>query len=200
MLNEEHSNEMSNKVFWRNLVIQYWYFVVIFGLIIIGALIGFILVLDWYINANPIGGKGTWTFNQFSMGTVIELAIFLILWELVVVGLPTLVVGGILAVIIWYGIFSPELKEEIKSQIKKDEEYKKRYGRTSEGGGIFGFLMFLGVCIYIFLDGNWATEFGDLNFGYFVDAWITVFIWVLIIFGIPAVVIGTIWFIKKYGN
>ncbi|WP_455142907.1 hypothetical protein [Candidatus Hodarchaeum mangrovi] len=200
MSNEENSKEMSNETFWKNLVIQYWYFVVIFGLIVIAAIIGFILILDWYINTNPIGGQGTWTFDQFSMGTVIELVIFLILWELVIVGLPTFIIGGIIVAIIWYGIFAPDLKEEIKLRVKKEEEYKKKYGRKSEGSGLFGFLMFIGVCIYIFLDGNWATEFGNLSFGYFVDAWITVFIWVLIIFGIPAVVIGTIWFIKKYGN
>ena len=200
MSSEENSNEISNEVFWKNLVVRYWYFVLIFGLIIIGAIIGFILTLDWYIATSTIGGQGTWTFDQFSMGTAIEWVIFLFLWILLIVVLPTLAVAGIIVAIIWFAVFPPELKEEIKLRSKKDEEHKKRRGKKSEGGGAFGFLMFIGVCIYVAVDGNWLTEFGSLNYRYFIDAWITVFKWGLIIFGIPAVIIGIIWFVRKYGR
>jgi len=200
MSSEENSNEISNEVFWKNLVVRYWYFVLIFGLIIIGAIIGFILTLDWYIATSTIGGQGTWTFDQFSMGTAIEWVIFLFLWILLIVVLPTLAVAGIIVAIIWFAVFPPELKEEIKLRFKKDEEHKKRRGKKSEGGGAFGFLMFIGVCIYVAVDGNWLTEFGSLNYRYFIDAWITVFKWGLIIFGIPAVIIGIIWFVRKYGR
>jgi hypothetical protein len=198
MSNEETSNEIGNKVFWKNLTIQYWYFVLIFGLIIIGAIIGFILTVNWYIDTSTIGGQGTWTFDQFSMGTSIEMVIFFFLWILLIVILPTLAVAVSLVAIIWFAVFTPELKEEIKLRFKKDEEHRKKYGRKSEGGGAFGFLMFIGVCIYVVLDGNWLTEFGSLNFRYFVDAWITVFIYGLVIFGIPATIIGILWFLKKY--
>jgi len=200
MSSEENSNEISNEVFWKNLVVRYWYFVLIFGLIIIGAIIGFILTLDWYIGTSTIGGQGTWTFDQFSMGTAIEWVIFLFLWILLIVVLPTLAVGGIIVATIWFAVFPPELKEEIKSRYKKDEEHKKTRGKKSEGGGAFGFLMFIGVCIYVAVDGNWLTEFGSLNYRYFIDAWITVFKWGLIIFGIPAAIIGIIWFARKYGR
>lgn len=200
MSSEENSNEISNEVFWKNLVVRYWYFVLIFGLIIIGGIIGFILTLDWYIDTSTIGGQGTWTFDQFSMGTAIEWVIFLFLWILLIDVLPTLAVAGIIVAIIWFAVFPPELKEEIKLRFKKDEEHKKRRGKKSEGGGAFGFLMFIGVCIYVAIDGNWLTEFGSLNYRYFIDAWITVFKWVLIIFGIPAVIIGIIWFVRKYGR
>jgi hypothetical protein len=200
MSSEENSTEISNEVFWKNLVVRYWYFVVIFGLIIIGAIIGFILTVNWYIDASTIGGQGTWTFDQFSMGTTIEMVIFFILWILVIVVLPILAVTVSLVAIIWFVVFTPELKDEMKLRFEKDEEHRRKYGRKSEGGGAFSFLMFIGVCIYVALDGNWMTEFGDLSFRYFVDAWITVFIYGLIIFGIPVVVIGTIWFIKKYGT
>ncbi|MFB0503895.1 MAG: hypothetical protein ACETWE_08685 [Candidatus Bathyarchaeia archaeon] len=200
MSSEENSNEISNEVFWKNLVVRYWYFVLIFGLITIGAIIGFILTLDWYIATSTIGGQGTWTFDQFSMGTAIEWVIFLFLWILLIDVAPTLAVAGIIVAIIWFAVFPSELKEEIKLRFRKDEEHKKGRGKKSEGGGAFGFLMFIGVCIYVAVDGNWLTEFGSLNYRYFVDAWITVFKWVLIIFGIPAVIIGIIWFVRKYGR
>jgi hypothetical protein len=197
MTSEETLEDASYKVFWRNIVVEYWYFVVLFGLITIGAIIGAILTLNWYIDTSPIGGQGTWTFDQFSMGSAIEWVIFLILWTLIIVGLPVLIVGGILVAIIWYEIFSLEQREEIKSQIQRDEERKKRLGRTSEGSGAFGFFMFIGMCIYIALDGNWMTEFGNLSFSYFINAWIAVFLWAVVICGI-AVVFGLLWFINKY--
>jgi hypothetical protein len=147
-------NEMSNKVFLRNVGVQYWYFVLIFGLIIIGTIIGFILTLNEYINTSTIGGQGKWTFDQFSMGTGVEWVIFLLLWLLVIVGIPALVLTGLIIAIIWYVVFSPELQEEIKFRLKREEEEKRRFGRTSESSGIFSFFMVIGVCMYVSLDGN----------------------------------------------
>ena len=197
MSTEENSSEQSSKLFWKNLVIRYWVYVLIFGLIMIGAIIGFILTLDWYLVNASIGGQGTWTFNQFSMGTGVEWIIILFLWLLVIIGLPSSVLVGLIVGIIWFAVFDPELKEEIKLRSKREEEKKRRLGRTSESSGLFGFLMFIGVCLYIALDENWMTEFGNLNIGYFVNAWIAVFLWVVVLFSIGAV-IGSIWFVIKY--
>ena len=197
MTREERYNEMSNKVFLRNVAVQYWYFVLIFGLIIIGGIIGFILILNEYIDTSAIGGQGTWTFEKFSMGTGVEWIIFLFFWPLLIIGVPALVVTGFIAAIIWYEVFNSGLKEEIKFRSKREEEKRRRFGKTSESSGLFGFFMFVGVCVYIALDGNWMTEFGNLNLRYFVDAWIAVFLWFIIICGI-GVAIGTMWFVNKY--
>ncbi len=85
MSTEENSSEKSSKLFWKNLVTRYWVYVLIFGLIMIGAIIGFILTLDWYLNTASIGGQGTWTFDQFSMGTMVEFVVFLFLYLLVII-------------------------------------------------------------------------------------------------------------------
>ncbi len=197
MSSEENSLKKSEEAFWRELMVQYWYFVVIFGVVIIGAIIGFLLIIDSYVKTSTIGGQGTWTFNQFSMGTLLEFIIFLVLQILVFDIIPVLIIIGILVGILWYGVFSPEVKEELKSRSKEDDEDKKRFGKGSEGGGAFGFFMFIGVCIYVWFDGNWLTEFGDLSVRYFVDAWIAVFLWALLI-GAIFIIIGMAWFINKY--
>ena len=114
---------------------------------------------------------------------------------LLIVGLPTLVAAGILAGITWFAILPPMIKEEIKTRSKTPKPGK----RNGSGEG-FGFLIFIGLCIYVFIDGNWKTEFGNLSYRYFMNAWITVFTWALIIFGISAVIIRTLWFVKKYGK
>ena len=197
MVRAEKYYEMSDKVFLRNIAVQYWYYVLIFGLIIIGAILGFILTLNEYINTSTIGGQVTWTFDQFSMGTIVEWMIFFLLWLLVIVVLPTLAVGLFLVAIIWYIVFLPELREEIKFRFKREEEKRRRFGTKSESSGLFGLFMFIGVCIYITLDGNWMTEFGNLNLRYFVDAWIAIFLWVVLI-GIIGVTMGIFWFVNKY--
>jgi hypothetical protein len=197
MVRAEKYNEMSNKVFLRNISVQYWYFALIFGLIIIGTIIGLFLTVNEYINTSTIGGQGTWTFDQFSMGTVVEYIIIFLLWLLVIVGLPTLVIAGVVLAIMWYVVFTEDLREEIKFRSEREEEKKRRIGKTSGGGGVFGFFLYIGVCLYIALDGNWMTEFGSLSLRYFVDVYIAVFLWIILIFSIGAT-IGIIWFVKKY--
>ena len=152
MSTEDNSSEKSSKLFWKNLVIRYWFYVLIFGLIMIGAIIGFILTLDCYLVNASIGGQGTWTFNQFSMGTMVEFVIFLFLYLLVIVGIPTTAAAGITFAILWFVVFETELKEEIKLQLKRDEERNRRFGRSSEGGGVFGFLPFNRYPAKIFME------------------------------------------------
>ncbi|MFQ6126964.1 MAG: hypothetical protein ACE5R6_20505 [Candidatus Heimdallarchaeota archaeon] len=200
MASEETSNEISNEAFWKNLAVQNWYFVGIFGLIIIGAIIGCILTVNWYIDNQSIGGNGSWTFNQFSMKTALLWVIYLVLWILLLVGVPTVAVGGFIVALNWFALFPTDLKDEIKLRWKKDEEVRKTRGTKRDSGGVFSFLMFVGVCLYVYVDGNWSTEFGSLNLRYFVDAYITVFVWGLIIVGIPAAIFGITWFVKKYGR
>lgn len=192
---DEGSNETSNEVFWKNLVVRYWPLVLIFGLLIIGAIIGFILTLDWFVTTSAIGGYGTWTFNDFSLGEGVAWFVFLLLWELLLVVLPTLAVGGIVVAIVWFVVLPPDVKEEIKTQFRRPSP-----GKTSGGGGAFSFLLFIGVCIKIVVDGNWLTKFENLSFSYFIQSWIIVLIWALIIIGIPCVIIGIIWFVWKYGR
>ncbi len=181
--------------FWRNLARRYWYFIVIFILIMAGAIVGFILTLDWYVKTSAIGGFGTWTFNDFSMATAVHWCIFLFLWTLLFVGLPTLAVVGLVAAIAWFVVLTPEVKAEIKAQPKGVSG-----GKRSGGSGGFSFLVFVGVCLKIWIDGNWFTPFASLPLGYFVYTWLFVGIWAVIIFGIPAAIIGILWLTGKFGK
>ncbi len=192
---EETYDEQKEEAFWKDLARRYWGFVVIFGVILVGAIVGFVLTFNWYIATSPLGGFGTWTFDQFSLGTAIVWCLFLCLWTLLFVVLPTLGVAGLLIAIIWFVVLPPELKGEIKTRLKAPRPHKRE-----SGGGGFSFLLFVGLCIFVFIDGNWLTPFGSLSFGYFAYAWITVFIWAAIIFGIPAVIIGIYWLFRKNGD
>lgn len=194
MTSEEKTDKNDVDPFWKNLARRYWYFVVIFGLLLVGAIIGFVLTFNWYVATSAIGGYGTWTFDQFSLGTAIVWCLFLCLWTLLFVVLPTLGVAGLIIAIIWFVVLPPELKAEIKTRSKAPRPRKRE-----TGGGGFSFLLFVGVCLFVFIDGNWLTPFGSLSIGYFAYAWITVFIWGSIIFGIIAGIIGAIWLVRKNG-
>ncbi len=193
MADDINTTEKSSNKFWENLAARYWYFIVIIGLVFVGAAIGFILTFNWYVATSAIGGFGTWTFDQFSMATAILWCLFLCLWTLAFVVLPTLGVIGLLIAIMWFAVLPPELKAEIKIQMKRPSPRKRE-----SGSGGFSFFLFIGLCIFIFIDGNWFTPFGSLSLGYFAGAWITVFMWVFILFGIPAGIILILWLIYKH--
>jgi hypothetical protein len=193
MTSEEKTTETSENAFWGKLAFRYWYLLVIFGVILAGAIIGFILTFNWYIATSAIGGFGSWTFDQFSLGTGLLWCLFLCLWVLLFVVLPTLGVVGLFIAVIWFAVFSPELRAEIKQQLKRPSPRKRE-----SGSGGFSFLLFLGVCLKVFLDGNWWTPFGSLTYGYFAYVWITVVMWAFIIFGIPAAIIGLTYLIYKH--
>ncbi len=210
--NETRTTEISDHKFWKDLSIKYWYYILIFGLIIIGAIAGFFLTLNWYTytSANH-GGNGAWTFDQFSMRTSIIWVLMLFVWELLLVILPTLAVGGGLCVLIWFILLPEDVKEALKGRTKKieteEEEWKKKFKKkhrkkthSGESGGAFGFLVFVGLCIYVAVDGNWAAPFGTLSIGYFITRWIFVAIMGMIIFGVPAITFGLLWYWKKFGK
>lgn len=218
MASEDGTNEIrndepdmrSNKVFWKDLTVRYWYFILLFGLIFIGAIAGFLLTLEWYLD---FSGTGTNLLGDFSMKSGIIWILMLFVWELLIVALPTLVVGGSIVAILWFIVFPDDLKEELKSRTKnvekkaerwekRHEHGKKKHHRSSQSGGAFGFLVFIGFLIYIAVDGNWNTSFATagMDVAYFVSRWITVFWIALLIFGIPGITFGLLWYWKKFGK
>jgi hypothetical protein len=189
---KEGSEKPSDDGFWKNLVGRYWYIVMLFGVVIASAIIGFILTLNWYVGISPIGGYGTWTLGEFSLGELVVWLVFLALWTLLFVALPTLAAGGLIAAIAWFVVLPTNLKETIKARPKGAARAKR-----SGGGGAVGFLLFVGLCLKVWLDGNWFTKFAVLPYNYFVQSLILVGIWGLIIFGIPLAVIAVIWLLVQ---
>ncbi|MHA1576292.1 MAG: hypothetical protein ACTSU3_02915 [Candidatus Thorarchaeota archaeon] len=195
MSEEEGSERKSDELFWKKLAIRYWYAIIVFGAILVGAFIGFVLTVDWYVLGSDVGGYGTWTFGDFSMGTGILWMLFFFLWMLLIVVLPTLAAVGVTIAILWVKILPTDAKDTIKAMGKRP-----KVGRKTEGGGGFSFLVFIGVCLFIYIDGNWLTTFDTLPISYFVTAWMTVIIWMCIIIVIPVVILGLLWFYRKYGQ
>lgn len=209
MAEEESIKEMRDDVFWKSLVVKYWWVALIFGLIIIGAIAGFFLVLSWFVNIRStvnLGLGGNTLLGDFTPKTGLLFVIYFFLWELLLVALPGLAAAGFLFALTWFVILKEDEKAECKTRSEKDEEKKKKRRKTGKNSGkssgAFEFLVFIGVIIYLVVDNTWTLPLSDasMNIGYFTKVWTTVNLWGFLIIGVPALVFGLLWFWKKFGT
>ena len=184
----DEKGNYSDGEFWKRKIKEHWKVFTAFIAGCVAATLGALLVLFWFIETSPIGAMGTATIGEWTLAWTWEFFIFLILWELLIVGIPVGVafgVGGYL----WWNRFSAEEKAEFKG--------RWRGQRTAEGGG-FGFFMFIAYSIYIYINGDFFTPLGDYPYRYWVDSWFLTLAWLLVIFGIPAAIILTIVYFKVW--
>lgn len=191
-----NNEELSDEVFWKNKIKEHWKTFAIMIAAGICVLIGALLVVIWFIETSVIiGARGTWTFDQWTLNYVVGFIILIILWELLFVGVPTGLFFGI-GGYLWWRRLPEDEKQEIKDRDKKKKEHKGL--KQGGGGGGFGIIMFIAFCIYVAVDGNYNTLFGDLSYSYFIYSWLLTFMWMIIVLGIPAgivllIVYFTVW-------
>ena len=181
--------------FWKNFIKKHRNSFIIAIIAGICCIIGLILILLWVIEANPFvdprtGRLGNWTLN-YVVGTII----LLIIWDLLFVGVPAALFFGI-GGYLWWRRLPEEEKQEIKERDKKEKSRKaQKYGG---GGGGFGIFMFIAYCIYIAVDGNYNKAFGLKPYTYWLYSYMLTFMWIIIVFGIPAAVILLVVYFTKW--
>lgn len=184
----EEKGNYSDGEFWKRKIEEHWKVFTVFIIGCVVAIVGALLVLFWFIETSPIGAMGTATIGEWTLAWIWEFFIFLILWELLIVGIPVGVAFGVGWYLSWNRL-SAEEKAEFKGRWR---------GRgTAEGGG-FGFVMFIAYSIYIYINGDFFTPFGDYPYTYWVYSWFLTLAWLLVIFGIPAAIILTIVYFKVW--
>jgi hypothetical protein len=175
-------NDENNKIPW-GVLRKHRLFIALFligGLI---AFIGAIIVLRWYVGTSEIGGQGTWSIDLFSVGSIVKWVIFLILYEIGIIGIPTAIILGGLAIWRWL-----TLPQEEKKQFGSGKPTK---GAT--GSGCFSTLILILFLLIIFLQGKWFTLLGDLPYSYFVITYLVA----CLIIAVPFVLVGLAWFFYK---
>ncbi len=170
---------------------RYWYVILLIGIVFFIGFIWFILNVGYYVQSSAIGGFGTWTLNEWSMASIVVWCLNLIIPILLICVLPVLGAVAIILVVSWFQL-PDDVRADIKAEMRRPHPKKRE-----SGGGAFSFLVFVGVCIKIFLDNNWATPFGMLPYGYFVHTWLFVMFWGAIVFGIPLGILITAWLVAK---
>ena len=186
-------NEMDNCSggdFWLRKIGEHWkaFIALIIGCVI--AIAGAILVLFWFIETSPIGIMGTATIGEWTLAWIWGFFIYLILWELLIVGIPVAIAFGV-GWYFWWNRLSAEEKAEFKCRDKKSKR-----GTAAEGG--CGFIMFIAFSIYMFINGYFYTPFGDHPYSFWVYSWFLALSWLLVIFGIPTAIILTIVYFKVW--
>lgn len=179
------NEDLSDEAFWIKKMKEHWKTLVVVIIAGVCALVGWILVLIWFVETSTLGGQGTWTFDQWTLNYVVGFFILITLWELLFVGVPLVLFFGI-GGYIWWRRLPEDERLEFKEREKRAKAHRKeKYG----GGGGFSFFMFIAYCIYIAVDGNYHARFGTKTYSYWLYSYILTFIWILIIFGIPVAII-----------
>lgn len=184
-----------NWLYFKEKAKKHW----IFGLIVITACIiafifGFVLIRNKLVN-DIIVSQGITHIQDFSTGSLLGAAIYIMLMYFAIIALPTFGFLGAVVAIYWFYVIKEEekteLKEWSKSKKEKAKERRKWKKRHGEQAGEFGGIVGLGMMIKIAVDGNWLVSYGNATMSliYLFEVWITVISWLMIIFGIPMLIV-----------
>ena len=175
---------------WKKFLNKHLQMFVLFIGIAIVAIIGAIYVFLWFVGDAQSTDLVPTILGSWTMGHLISFLLNLIFWEILIIGIPVIIVIAAIYFLWWKQLPDAERKE-----------YKKKHlfgksSRTRDGGGIFSLFVFILFVIKVYLDGNWDLPFANWEFNYLVYSYLTVLIWILIIIGIP-MLLGLIWWITS---
>jgi hypothetical protein len=185
----EIESENGDKI-WKKFLRKHWKMLILFVIGAVLASIGAIYVFLWFVGDAQVTGLVPATLDLWTMGHLITFWLYLILWEVLFIGVPV-----ILAVGAGWWLWWKRLPDDERKEYKQGNLFGTR-SRSTEGGEGISFLIFIAFIIKVYLDGNWNVAFATWTFDYLVYSCIAALIWVLIIFGIP-ISLGGIWWIHR---
>lgn len=172
---------------WRKFLRKHWTMLVLFAVGAVLVSTGAILVSLWFVGDAQSTGLVPTTLGQWTMGHLLTFLVRLLLWEALLVGVPTVLAA--VAVWRWWRRLPSEEKKEYRF-------FDSRSRATSGGGGSISLLVLIAFCIKVLTDGNWNVAFATWTFDYLVYSLLSALVWVLVIFGIP-ISLGIIWWINR---
>jgi hypothetical protein len=173
---------------WKNFIRKHWGIVAVFATAVALAVAGAVYVFWWFTGNAQSTGLVPSTLNLWTMGNVVMFILHLIFWELVLIGIPV-AVGAVLGWQWW---------KRLPAEEKEYHLFGKR-SRSRNAGGAISPLLFIAFAIKVYVDGNWNVAISTWTLNYVVDSMITILIWIVAIFAIPAT-IGIIWWIRHELN
>jgi hypothetical protein len=174
---------------WKKFLKNHFQMFVIWIVAAILAIMGAIRVFLWFVAEAQTTDLVPEILSGWAMNHLIGFALHLIFWELIFIGIPVLIFIAVIYFLWW-----KQLPEKERKEYKEGKLFGKRSRRTDGGQGI-SFLIFIAFIIKIYLDGNWSKPFATWEFDYLVYSWLTAFIWVIALIGIP-LLIGVSWWIN----
>ncbi len=171
---------------WKKFLRNHRAVVPIFAVAVILVFVGAIRVFIWFAADAQSSGLVPGTLELWTVGYVVTFILHMILWELLLVGVPVLIA----AIAFW--LWLKGLPDEERRMFRS---FRRRRRMSRRRGGLSA-LFFLAFCVKVYIDGNWNVPIGKWTFDYLVSSLVTIWILGLIILGIPAV-IWTVWWIRR---
>lgn len=172
---------------WKRFLRKHWHMLVLFVAVTVLASVGAVYVFLWSVGDAQSSGMVPTILGLWTMGNMVTFLLHVIFWEVLLIGVPVILVA--VAGWLWWRKLPIEEKKEYHF-------FGTRSRSTSGGGGAISLLFWIAFCIKVFIDGNWNIAVATWTLDYLVYSCIWTLIWILIIFGIPACVIGIIWWLS----
>ncbi len=175
----------TNRSGWKGFVGKRWTAIAIFAAAVVLAIAGVVYVFVWFAGDAQSSGLVPASLGLWTMGNLVSFIVYLILYELLIIGIPVLVAG----VIAW------QWWRRTREAEWKGFRFRRRPGKGRGGGG-GGLLFFIAFCIKVYLDGNWNEQISSFTVNYVVNSMVLILALFAIIFGIPAAIIG-VWWVRR---
>jgi hypothetical protein len=180
---EEVGVETSSQV--KRFIRKHWKMVAAFATAGILVFIGAIYVFVWFTADAQTTGLVPSTFGLWSMANVVDFILHLILLELLFIGIPA-IIGVVIGWQWWKRL--PEAE-------KKEYHMSGKHARSRGASGAVSPLLFIAFALKVFVDGNWNVQISSYTLDYAIGSMVTILIWMVAIFAIPAI-IGIVWWVR----
>ncbi len=171
---------------WTNFLRRHGSILTLFVIIVILLVIGSVYVFWWFAGQAQATRLVPSVLRFWTMAHVIVFILSLILWELVFIGIPSVI--GAVAGWQWW--------RRLPEEEKRGYHFFGRRSRTTGGGGGASLLFFIAFAIKVYVDGNWNIAISTWTLDYVVGSIVTILIWMAAIFGIP-IAIGILWWLSQ---
>ena len=168
---------------WSGFLRKHWVAFAAFIAAAILAVAGAVYVFVWFAGNALSTGLVPATLGIWTMGTSILFILHAVFWELVLIGIPV-AIGAILGWQWWKRVPDAE---------KSGLSWKRSKSRNA--GGAISSLLFIAFAIKVYVDGNWNVAISTYTLDYVVGSMVTILLWIVAIFAIPAIV-GVVWWIR----
>ena len=186
MTQEIESEKDSN---WKKFMKKHWTMVAISIVAGILVFLGAIYVFLWFVGQAQTSGLVPSSLGLWSMSNTVSFILHAIFWELLLIGIPA-IIGAVVGWQWW---------RRLPEEEKKEYHFSGRRSRKRGAGGAISPLLFIAFALKVFVDGNWNVAISTFTLDYVVGSMITILIWIVAIFAIPAT-IGIIWWIRHEMN
>jgi len=172
---------------WCKFLRKHWVAFAAFVAAAILAFAGAVYVFVWFTGNAQSTGLVPAALGMWTMGNIVAFILHAIFWEIVLIGIPV-AIGAVVAWQWWKHL--PET-EKIGMTWKRS--------KSRNAGGAISSLLFIAFALKVFVDGKWNVAISSYPFDYVVGSMITILLWIVAVFAIPAT-IGLIWWIRHEMN